>query len=329
MSLESGSINQPLSPVQKSRPIFDAISDYFHTGMDEYPNTSAFRIAIYLFEGLLIGLFTFLWLEYAQMGKLYHWLFPIIVSSAMVFVHYAITEVLYKFWKPYKRTIGVFWLISFGGVVMSFFLVYSTGICGFVCQITGSYCPVIWHTSPPEMIAVLFKTVILPWVISISLLSQGILKKDMAQELASIKQINASLDQKTNDSKTQKTSNKDEGGKRPNSFSVLLKHGIKQIDFIDIYFIAVEDHYCKIVFNSNGEIYKEYVRLTLKEALDSLPSHHFTQIHRSYAVNLQHVKHIKKEGQAYQLFIEGSNNFLPASRHRAHAFLPKLKEILN
>ena len=151
----------------------------------------------------------------------------------------------------------------------------------------------------------------------------------MAKELASIKQINDSLDQKKIEIKSQKIPINDESEKRSDSFSVPLKDGIRKIAFSDIYFIAVEDHYCKLVFNREGEIYKEYVRLSLKEALANLPSSHFAQVHRSYAVNLQHVKHIKKEGQAYQLFLEGSDNFLPASRHRAHTFLPKLKEILN
>ena len=329
MPSETNSINQPMSMVQKSRSIWGDIADYLQTRMDDYPNTSSFRISIYLLEGVLIGLFTYLWLEYAQMGKLYHWLFPIIVSSAFVLVHYTITEIGYKFWKPFKRTIGKFWLISFAGVVMSFILVYFTGICGFVCQITGSYCPAIWHTSPPDTIAVFFKTVALPWVISISWLTQGILKKEMAKELASIKQINDSLDQKKFKIKSQKIPINDESEKRLESFSVPLKDGTRKIAFIDLYFIAVEDHYCKLVFNSNGDIYKEYVRLSLKQALAKLPSNHFAQVHRSYAVNLQHVKHIKKEGQAYQLYIEGSDNFLPASRHRAHTFLPKLKEILN
>jgi|GEM_PF-2085119 len=329
MSHETGSINQPMSRVQKSRSILGDIADYLQARMDDYPNTSSFRITVYILEGALIGLFTYLWLEYAQMGKLYHWLFPIIVSSAIVFVHYIITEILYNFWKPFERTIGVFWLISFAGVVMSFILVYFTGICGFVCQITGSYCPVRWHTSPPDTIAVFFKTVILPWVISISMLTQGILKKEMAKELASIKQINDSLDQKKFEIKPQEISINVEGEKRTDSFSVPLKDGVRKIALIDLYFIAVEDHYCKLVFNWKGELTKEYVRLSLKEALENLPSSHFAQVHRSYAVNLQHVKHIKKEGQAYQLFIEGSDNFLPASRHRAHTFLPKLKEILN
>ena len=328
MSEETGSFSQPVSMVQKSRSIFGDISDYLQIKMDDYPKTSPFRITVYLLEGVLVGLFTYLWLEYAQMGRLYHWLFPIIVSSAIVFAHYSITEITYKYLKPFKRTLGTFWLISFAGVVVSFILVYFTGICGFVCQITGSYCPVIWHTSPPDTIAVFFKTVLLPWVISIFLLTQGILKKEMAKELAGIKQINDSLDQKKFESKSQKIAMNDEDEKRFESFSVPLRDGVRKIAVSDLYFIAVEDHYCKFVFNREGEIDKEYVRLSLKEALANLPSSHFAQVHRSYAVNLQHVKQIKKKGQAYQLFVEGSDNLLPASRHRAHDFLPKLKEIL-
>jgi len=297
--------------------------------MDDYPNTSFLRITSYLLEGVLIGLFTFLWLEYAQMGKLYHWLFPVIVSSAIVIFHYLIAEIVYKFGIPIKRIMGIFWAVSFAGLVVSFILVYFTGICGFVCQVTGSHCPVLWHTSPPAMIAVFFKTVFLPWLISIALLTQGILKREMAKELARIKQINDSLDQNKIDIDSQRISSTDESKTKTDSFSVPLKGGIRKIAFSDIYFIAVEDHYCKIVYHHGGEIYQEYVRLSLKEALGNLPSNHFAQVHRSYAVNLQHVKHIKKEGQAYQLFIKGSDHFLPASRHRAHIFLPKLQEILN
>ena len=78
----------------------------------------------------------------------------------------------------------------------------------------------------------------------------------MAKELAGIKQINDSLDQKKFEIKSQKIPINEEGGKRSDSFSVPLKDGVRRIDFIDLYFIAVEDHYCKFVFNNKGEIYK-------------------------------------------------------------------------
>ena len=329
MSPEIRSFNQSLSPPGKSRFKFADISGYYHTRMDDYPHKSPIRIAVYFLEGILIGLFTYLWLEYAQMGKLYHWLFPIIVSLSIVMIHYTITEIAYKICKPIQRTIGLFWLISFAGLVASFILVYLSGICGFICQVTGSYCPVSWHASPPETVTVFFKTAILPWLISISLLTQGIIKQELAKELANIKHINESLGRKKAALQSQNSPVQADGGTGQDSFSIPLKEGIKQINFRDIYFIAVEDHYCKIVFNSNGEICNEYVRLALKDALGSLPSSYFAQVHRSYAVNLRHVKQIKKEGQSYQLFIEGSTDFLPASRHRAPIFLPKLQEMLS
>ncbi len=185
-------------------------------------------------------------------------------------------------------------------------------------------------------LTVFYKIVLIPWAVSTFLLNQGELNKQIANELASIKQINESLDQKIFELKSQTASisddvspSKDESGIGSDDFRVPLKDGNLNIAFGNIYFIAVEDHYCKLVMNREGKINEEYVRLSLKDALANLPSSHFVQVHRSYAVNLQHVKHIKKAGQAYQLFIEGNDNFIPASRHRAHTFLPKLKEILN
>jgi hypothetical protein len=53
------------------------------------------------------------------------------------------------------------------------------------------------------------------------------------------------------------------------------------------------------------------------------------ELKKQFANKLASIKHIKKEGQAYKFFIEGSEDFLPASRHRAQTFLPGLKEILN
>ncbi|NNL74746.1 MAG: LytTR family transcriptional regulator [Desulfobacterales bacterium] len=42
------------------------------------------------------------------------------------------------------------------------------------------------------------------------------------------------------------------------------------------------------------------MRLSLKEVLANLPSRYFAHVHRSHAVNLQHINRIKKEEQAYQ-----------------------------
>ncbi|MBT8358647.1 MAG: LytTR family transcriptional regulator [Desulfobacterales bacterium] len=336
------SLIHPMSLVQNSRSIFDNFAGYLLTRMDGYPHASSFRRTVYLLEGVLIGLFFYLWLEYTQTEELFKTYYPIFVAFSIIFWHYLVTEFggrfIYKRRKLLKVTIGKFWMISFAGVFFGYIMIYFNGQCPGIAKyypdISSFYSS---HSSPTLVrLAVFYKIVLIPWAISTFLLTQGELKKQIANELASIKQINDLLDHEKSEIAPQKTSIndtsnplKDEGENRARCFEVQLKEGSRHIPFTDIYYIAIEDHYCKLVFNWKGKICKEYVRLSLKEALANLPSSHFAQVHRSYAVNLEHVKQIKKEGQAYQLLIEGSDNSLPASRHRAHTFLPMLKEILN
>jgi len=322
-------------PAQKSQTIINSISDYFLTTMNDYPKASSFWNPIYILEGVLMGSLTYLWLEYAQMGKLYHWLFPIIFSTTIVLGHFIITKLIFRFWPLSEITIGKFWGISLVGIILSFFIVSFMGICGILCMIIGSYCPTAWHTSAPDGIAVFFKIVLIPWGISTFLLTQAVLKKQIAEELASIKEINAELEKRKSENQIDRDPIHDEAKslnaedtQRSRFFDIPSPGDSRKIAVIDIYFIAVEDHYCRLVTRQNGDLHEELVRLTLKEALDNLPATHFAQVHRSYIVNLQHVKQIKKEGQAYQLYLEDNDTFLPASRHRAHTFLPKLKEIL-
>ncbi len=342
MSGETKSLKQPMSLVQKSRSYANDIAEYLRITMADYPARSLFRIAVYLLEGALVGLFFYLWLEYTPTETIFKTFYPIFVGFTIIFWHYMITEIggrfFYKRSKSLRLTSGKFWVISFIGVCFGYLMVYFNGQCPGIAEfypdISSFYSG---HSSPTLVrLAVFYKIVLIPWAVCTFLLIQGEQKKQIAGELASIKEINDSLDQKKSviSIKDSELNDKVDSSKYEHTsplhrFSILSGDGIKTIDVIDIYFIAVEDHYCKIVFNSNGKICKEYSRLSLKEALAKLPSSHFAQVHRSYAVNLQHVKHIKKEGQAYQLLIAGSDNFLPASRHRAHAFLPKLKQFLN
>ncbi len=320
---------------ESSNPLRQIV-DWAQMPIQDAADRFTFRIIMYILEAVLIGLGTYLWLEHAQMGKLYHWLFPIIVASLIAIFHFAFVEVIYKFLRPPKRKLGHTWIISCVGLMFGFLLAYSTGICGIVCRILNSYCPIKWHTSPPETILVFFRTVWFPWLIATFFMTQGLLKQQIANELVIIKQINHSLAQKRFELKSTDVPSREEEYPLPNwgdtgsdTFRIALKESVKDIPIADIYFITVEDHYCKIVFNHEGEILSEYVRLSLKNALAKLPNTLFTQVHRSFVVNLRHVKQIKKEGQTYQLFIEGMDRSLPASRHRASIFLPKLKAILN
>ncbi len=325
------------TPETTKRPSIGKIGwDNLRISREGFHQDATTRMTSYVIEGILITLLTYIWLEYADMGKLYHWLFPIIVSTCIVVIHCLVNEVTIKFWKANKFNIGTIWMISFVGLVIGFIIAYFLGLCGLLCMIIGSYCPTAWHSSPPNTIAVFFKTILLPWGVSSFFLTQTIHKKQIVKELASIKKINEALAKKSLKLEIQKT----ERGERQSQqrediqepieyFTVPLKVGYKKIAIDDICFIVVEDHYCKIVIDNNGEQQEEWIRSTLKEALDKLPGGQFAQTHRSYVVNLHQVKKIKKEKQSYHLFLNNIDDFVPASRHRAQTFLPKLTEFLS
>ena len=155
-------MNHLMDATQNNPVKTNHISDLLLTRLDGTQYGSAMGKGIYLIEGVLICIMTFLWLEYAEMGKLYHWLFPIIVGSIIGSVHYVMTALILKFQRAEKITIGKYWLISFIGIVFSFIVAYGMGLCGIVCVVLGSYCPVSWHTSVPSVTVIFFKTVLMP-----------------------------------------------------------------------------------------------------------------------------------------------------------------------
>ena len=133
-------------PVHKNRFIIDRIAGYWATVLDDYPESSSFRKFIYFMEGVLIGIFVFLWLEFAQMGELYHWLYPIIVSSMKVFGHYLVTEIFFKRWQPVRISIGKILADLFSWYYFEFHCGLSHGNmradmlnCGFILPYSLAY----------------------------------------------------------------------------------------------------------------------------------------------------------------------------------------------
>lgn len=111
------------------------MADYLQTILDGYPNKSSFRNTVYLLEGVLISLFVYLWVEYTQTGRLFRSFYPVIVASIVILSQYLVIEIgarfFYKHVRPFKATIGKFWLISFAGVVfgyLMFFLMLSAPV---------------------------------------------------------------------------------------------------------------------------------------------------------------------------------------------------------
>ncbi len=320
----------------------NSLSGYFQTPMEIYPNTLSFRQSIYVVETVLICMFGYLWLEYTQMDGMFKSVYPIIISVIIIISQYMIIEfgvrLIHKRWPRFEISIGKFWGISFAGVFFGFIMVYFNAQCPgierFYPDIFYFYTE---HPEPsPSRLAVFYKIILIPWMISTFLLTQGVLKKQLEKELEEIRQINDRLNKKTSEIShknrpaiTDGPHSKVENKKNPTYFEATSELGFKKIEFMNIYYVAVKDHYCQLVINQEGEIHKELLRLSLKQAMAKLPSDYFVQVHRSYSVNLNHVQKIKKKGQAFQLLISGTNEFVPASRHRAKNFLPKIRKILS
>lgn len=306
---------------------FDYFSSYLQIPIENYPNTPTYRKPIYAIEGVLICTFAYLWLEYTQMDGIFKSIYPVIVTAIVLISQYLLVEfggrLIYKHWRPFETNIGIFWGISFVGIFFGYTMVYFNAQCPGI----ESFYPDIFyffteHPNPPNRLSVFYKIILIPWLISTFLITQIELKKQIDKELSYIKSINNRLGLEKKESKTD---SKDK--KKSEYFEVTIDDSLKKIAYEDLYYISIKDHYCELAINKEGELAKQFVRLSLKEAIKDLPKKYFEQVHRSHVVNLQHVKKIKRKGQTYQLQLSGTNVFIPASRHRARIFLPKLKKV--
>ncbi len=315
---------------------------YMRELIEDYPAPSKFRNQMYILEGVLITIFAFLWLEYTQMGGFFKSIYPIVLALIVVVTQYLAIETgmrwLYKRWKPHKVTVKEFWMISFAGAFLGYVMVFFNAQCpGIELFFPDIFYFYTEHPHPtPSRLSVFYKIILTPWAVSTFFIVQATLKRQLAQELESIRQINEALEKRNLESTGKKGSEDggpsfldDDNKNTAVDFEVPVTDGFINIAFSDIYYIAVTDHYCKLVFKKEDDLMKEMVRLSLKEAMEQLPDDLFAQVHRSYAVNLIHVKQIKKKGQSFQLFMDEIDDIVPASRHRAQGFLPKLRTILN
>ncbi len=300
--------------------------------LNTYPDKSSFRNIIYLVQGFLITIIACLWLEYTRMDGTFKYVYPLIIAIIVMTTQYLIVETggryVYKRLGPFVIQMATFWIISFAGVFTGFTMVYFNAQCPGVEKIYPDIF-YFYHDLPlprPDRIAVFYKIILIPWVLSMLLLTQGELKKKLDKELTIIKQINEELKKRTPEDEN--ATAEQNHTRDLKSFCITSNDGDKYIAFADIYSISVADHYCELMFKKDDVFLKELTRLSLKEAMATLPSTSFEQVHRSHVVNLHYVKEIIGKGQSYQLRMADTDELIPASRHRARDFLPKLKAIL-
>jgi len=91
--------------------------------LNTYPGKSSFRNTIYLVQGFLIALISYLWLEYTQMDGMFKSVYPLIIGTIVMTTQYLIIETggryVHKRWGPLVIHMATFWIISFVAVFIS------------------------------------------------------------------------------------------------------------------------------------------------------------------------------------------------------------------
>ena len=92
-----------------------------------------------------------------------------------------------------------------------------------------------------------------------------------------------------------------------------------RLDADKVSHISVEDHYCYIYYSDGAGPQKVEVGLALQRVLEQAPKS-FLRIHRSHAVNPNHLARIERRGRTYQVTLRNGVE-LPVSRHRLDVVL--------
>ena len=303
--------------------------------LDTYPQQSAFRNFIYLFQAFLTMVFGFLWLEYTRMDGLFKSVYPVILAVTAVGTQYLAVETggrfIFKRKGAFTLTMAGFWAVSFAGVCLGFLMVYFNAQCPGIEKFYPDifYFYTEYPGPRPSRMAVFYKIILVPWCIANILLTQREIRKKQDKELAAIKSLNAELKRKQAAGEASGTGAGPEDERDDSGlFRIATSDGVRHIAFDTISSVSVKDHYCELIIKDEAGVHREFARLSLKEAADRLPDGIFEQVHRSHIVNLSQVEEIIRKGQAYRIRMQGMAETIPASRHRARDFLPKLEHLL-
>jgi len=108
-----------------------------------------------------------------------------------------------------------------------------------------------------------------------------------------------------------------------NRIPIYHDHSYLFLEARQIYFIQSDGNYCQVYTEENSY----YLHMTLKNILTRCTGSNFYQIHKSYIVNLEHIKEIRKEGEGKVCTVLDSSKLpcLPVARRR----LADLKKALS
>ncbi len=118
------------------------------------------------------------------------------------------------------------------------------------------------------------------------------------------------------------------GGKLPEKIGFPTAHGVRFYDIEDIYVCKAEGNYTTIFLRGSEKV--ELVSKTLKEFEELLSGYNFIRTHRSYLVNLNHLKEYRRssligdaEGEGGCVMV-AKNLKVPVSRDKRKALLERI-----
>lgn len=113
------------------------------------------------------------------------------------------------------------------------------------------------------------------------------------------------------------------GRNSPQKITLRDTQSLEIVDFRDILFLEAKGSYCRVVFRANGAEKSMTMSYNLAEYEELLPSHMFLRIHRSYLVNVLHIRQLTK-GESAQLVLH-NGTLLPVGRRRLNNVIDFLK----
>lgn len=119
--------------------------------------------------------------------------------------------------------------------------------------------------------------------------------------------------------RTQNKRKLNNGGDKNNKIGIPDGNGIRYLDINDIIFLETENRYTKVV-TTEGDILSSY---NIGKYSEMLPIKSFYQIHRSFIINLNHIKRYDSTG----VIIMTNNTEIPMSRKNRDEFLQLFNKI--
>ena len=82
----------------------------------------------------------------------------------------------------------------------------------------------------------------------------------------------------------------------------------------DLLYIESADNYCSVVFLKDSKLQKELVRSSLSRLENQINNPKIVRCHRSYIVNLSHVKTVTGNAQGYKFHLDVEEQIVPVAR---------------